>query len=423
MLYMKNNKLTPQALKGFRDFLPEEKRKRDFVIKKIVETFEIFGFEPLETPTLEYAALLLGKYGQEADKLLYSFQDRGGREIALRYDQTVPTARILTQYQHVLPRYFRRYQIQNVFRADNPQKGRYREFTQCDIDIFNSESPISDAEIIATTYFAFQNVGYPEINIIINDRQLLFSILRPCATSKVDVFSLIQSIDKLAKIGKDQVVAEIVQKGIKQDQAEAVISNTLKTKIIPSLQNIIDLATGLGVPKQSIIFDPTLARGLDYYTGMIFEVQLPGYTVGSCGGGGRYDKLIGQLGGLDVPAVGIAFGFDRMVEAAEYFKLISQANFITQILVTVFDKNNLSTSLSATSTLRKNGVKTELYPAFDKLSKQLKYADKKGIPYVVIIGPEEAEKKMIKVKEMKSGEEKTQTIEDAIGYLLSQFGF
>ncbi|KKQ38615.1 MAG: Histidyl-tRNA synthetase [Candidatus Roizmanbacteria bacterium GW2011_GWA2_37_7] len=404
------NKL--QTLKGFRDFLPEEKRKRDFVIKRIVEIFEIFGFEPLETPTLEYATLLMGKYGQEADKLLYSFKDRGGRKIALRYDQTVPTARILTQYQNILPRYFRRYQIQNVFRADNPQKGRYREFTQCDIDIFNSESPIADADIIATSYFAFQNVGYPDIKIQINDRQILFSCLKSFATPRVNIFSLIQSIDKLEKIGKDQVIAEMVKKGLNQNKASAAISNILKAEIIPNLQSIIDMAYDLGVPKQSIIFNPTLARGLDYYTGMIFEVILPGYSVGSCGGGGRYDKLIGQLGGLDVPAVGIAFGFDRMVEAADYFKLIPQTKYNIRALVTVFDKDILPTSLAITSTLRKNRVQTELYPAFDKLSKQLKYADKKGIPFVVIIGPEEAAQNVVKIKNMKTGEEQKGKISD-----------
>src|SRR3989337_4262963 len=166
---MTNKNQPLQTLKGFRDLLPAEKRARDFVTKKLVETFENFGFSPLETPTLEYASLLLGKYGKEADKLVYTFKDRGKREVGLRYDQTVPTARVLAQYQGKLPQYFRRYQIQNVFRAEKPQKGRYREFTQCDIDIFGSTSPIADAEIIACTYFAFQNVGYPQLKIYIND--------------------------------------------------------------------------------------------------------------------------------------------------------------------------------------------------------------------------------------------------------------
>src|SRR3989338_770086 len=207
-----SNQIKPQTVKGFRDFLPTEKRQRDFVAQKIKEIFELFGFEPLETPTLEYASLLLGKYGKEADKLLYTFKDRGERELALRYDQTVPTARVLVQYQQILPKYFRRYQIQNVFRSDKPQKGRYREFTQCDIDIFNSKSFLADAEIIATTYFAFKNVGYPKIKILINDRQTLFRYLKPYETTELDIFSIIQCIDKLIKIGKDGVVKELSEK-------------------------------------------------------------------------------------------------------------------------------------------------------------------------------------------------------------------
>lgn len=179
---MAKNDQTPQNLKGFRDFLPEEKRCRDFVMEKIKQTFELFGFEPLETPTLEYSSVILGKYGQEADKMVYSFTDKGSRELSLRYDQTVPTARVLAQYQNKIPKYFRRYQIQNVFRSDKPQKGRFREFTQCDIDIFGSTSPLADAEIIACTYFSFKNIGFPNVILRLNDRQILFNVLKPYAT-------------------------------------------------------------------------------------------------------------------------------------------------------------------------------------------------------------------------------------------------
>ena len=197
-----DKKIKPQTLKGFRDFLPSEKRKRDYVVKKVVEVFERFGFEPLETPTLESADLLLGKYGQEADKTVYIFKDKGERMVGLRFDQTVPTARVLAQYQKILPKYFRRYQIQNVFRADKPQKGRFREFCQCDIDIFGTTSPLADAEILATTYFSFQAIGYLKIKLFINDRQTLFQYLKPYENRKISIFSLIQSIDKLEKIGE-----------------------------------------------------------------------------------------------------------------------------------------------------------------------------------------------------------------------------
>src|SRR3989338_3469698 len=246
-----------QTLKGFRDFLPAEKRARDFVQGKVTETFIRFGFEPVEPPTLEYASLLLGKNGKEADKLVYSFTDRGEREVALRYDQTVPTARLLAQYQNELPKYFRRYQIQNVFRADKPQKGRYREFTQCDIDIFNSTSLLADAEIIATAYFAFQNVGYPKIKILINDRQTLFRYLKPFATKKLTVFSLIQSIDKLEKIGNQAVIKELVKKGLGEDQAKKAIITIAAAQLSQNLEEIIDATIILGVPKKDVVFSST----------------------------------------------------------------------------------------------------------------------------------------------------------------------
>ncbi len=414
---MNTKKITPQILKGFRDFLPEEKRKRDFILKKVIEIFELFGFEPLETPTLEYASLLLGKYGKEADKLVYSFKDRGDREVALRYDQTVPSARVLSQYQNILPKFFRRYQIQNVFRADKPQQGRYREFTQCDIDIFGSTSPITDAEIVVTTYFAFKNVGYKEINILINDRQILFETLKPFTNSRVNIMSIIQSIDKLDKTGREEVAKELETKGLTIDNGRAAVLAIENRKNNPptiNLKAIIDYSIKLGVPKENIIFTSRLARGLDYYTGMIFEVSLPGYGAGSCGGGGRYDKLIGELSGNNIPAVGIAFGFDRMVEAFNNFEMKTDKNKIDSVLITIFDQKLLEKSLEVTSLLRANKIITEIYPNFDKLDKQLKYANKKGIPYVIIIGPEEANKNVVKLKDMKTGEQKELTIEELV---------
>lgn len=410
----------PQTLKGFRDFLPEEKRKRDFIIQRIKQVFELFGFEPLETPTLEYAGLLLGKYGDEADKLVYTFTDRGKRQIGLRFDQTVPTARILAQYQNQLPKYFRRYQIQNVFRADKPQKGRFREFTQCDIDIFGSSSPLADAEIVSCTYWAFKNIGFKQVKIKINDRQILFETLKPFTNKTVDVFSLIQSIDKLNKIGAEAVISELENKGLNKNDAQKVLKEIGQAKTSPSLKSIIEAAVGLGVAKTDIQFSPSLARGLDYYTDMIFEVVLPEYTAGSCGGGGRYDKLIAQLGGVDIPAVGIAFGFDRMVEAADQLGLIPEQKSGAQVLVTVFSPEYLTQSLQLASRLRQAGVKTELYPDTNvRLDKQFKYANKKGIPRVAIVGPEEIRANIIAVKNMKTGEQETISLEKTIEKLIT----
>ncbi|HLD91892.1 MAG TPA: histidine--tRNA ligase [Patescibacteria group bacterium] len=405
-------------LKGFRDFLPEEKRVRDYIAAKIKDTFEIFGFEPLETPTLEYANLLLGKYGKEADKLVYTFDDRGGRKLGLRYDQTVPTARVLSQYQD-LPKYFRRYQIQNVFRADKPQKGRYREFTQCDPDIFGSTSPIADAEIIAVTYFAFKNVGFKNIILKINDRKILFSILDKYKTDKIDILSIIQTIDKLDKKSENDVKNELIDKGLTSKESENALNDIKNAQKTENLEEIIRLSVNLGVPENAIEFSPFLARGLDYYTGMIFEVIIPEYSIGSFGGGGRYDKLIGQLSGTDIPAVGIAFGFDRMVEAAKELRLVPTANLGTKVLVTVFDANYLSNSIEITKTLRLKNISTELFPSIEKLDKQLKYADKKQIPYVIIVGQDEVKNNTVTLKNMKTKEQKTLTIDNVCKLLLA----
>jgi histidyl-tRNA synthetase len=293
-----------QTLKGFRDFLPEENRKRQYVEKIIRETFESFAFEGITTPTLEDASLLLGKYGDEADKLLYTFEDRGGRLVGLRYDQTVPTARLLSQYQNQLGKYFRRYQIQNVFRADKPQKGRYREFTQCDCDIFGSNSPLADAEILAVYYQVFKNLGLTDIKIEYNDRQLLIGTLEEFATAAVDVFSIIQSIDKLDKLAPEAVVAELVEKGLTEAVAKKVLSKINSVEKSDNLKEIEQKAISLGVDPEALVFNPKIARGLDYYTGLIFEGKIEKYAVGSVGGGGRYDNLIEELSGLKMPAIG-----------------------------------------------------------------------------------------------------------------------
>lgn len=403
-----------QTLKGFRDFLPKEKRKRDFVVSKVREVFERFGFEPLETPTLEYASLLLGKYGDEADKLVYTFEDSGGRKVGLKYDQTVPISRVLTQYKNELPKYFRRYQIQNVYRAEKPQKGRYREFSQCDIDIFGSSSPLADAEIVAATYFAFENVGYPKVILKVNDRQILIKTLDPYSSEKVPVMSIIQSVDKLDKKSKDEVLAELVKKGLTGSKAKQALEDINKAEMSDNLRDIVSNAKQLGVPEKVIEFSPYLARGLDYYTGMIIEVVMPDYKVGSFGGGGRYDKLIGELGGEDVPAVGIAFGLDRMVEAAGELGLIPTGNIGTKVLVTVFDDSTVDTSLETANKLRRAGIETELYPSLDKLSKQLGEASKNKIPYVVIIGPDEKKKKMVTLKDMNKKTEESLTVDQVI---------
>ncbi len=406
----------PQLLKGFRDFLPEEKRRRDFVMRKITDTFERFGFDPIETPTLEYKETIMGKYGDEADKLVYEFKDKGDRDVALRYDQTVPTARVIASYQNDLPMPFRRYQTQNVFRADKPQKGRYREFTQCDIDIFGSTDPLSDAEILACTYAAYKSVGFVNVVLRVNDREILISTLSPFATEQVSVFSIIQSLDKLDKMSRDDVQGELEKKGLTKEQASACMMAIENVEPSQKLSQILKLAQDLGVDSQSLEFSPTTARGLDYYTGMIFEVRIPGYEVGSVGGGGRYDNLINDLSGLNMPAVGMAFGFDRTVEAADALGLLAKQD-AKRVLVTVFDENFEEDAAKLANTLRGQGISTELYPRRADLSKQLKYADKKGIQYAVVWGSQERDAGLATLKDLKSGVQQKLTIQDLVSFL------
>lgn len=412
---MSKNLIKPRTLKGFRDFLPAEKRKRDFVMGKIKQTFELFGFEPLETPTLEYASVLQGKYGKEADKLIYTFTDRGGRELGLRYDQSVPTARFLAQYQGQLPQYFRRYQIQNVFRADKPQSGRYREFAQCDADIYGSDSYLADAEILAVYYAIYANLAVPKVVIKYNDRVTLIDNLRPFATKTVDVFSLIQSIDKLDKLSQEEVINELEQKGLSQNTAKQAIDAAKQTQPSANLKQIIAAAKTLGVPQDSLEFSPILARGLDYYTGLIFEGFIPDYASGSVGGGGRYDNLIKQLCGIQIPAVGFGLGFDRTVEAITQLNLLPQELTGAKVLAAVFD--NPQPALKAAAALRQKNISVEVFPATEKIDKQLKYANKKGVPYVLMIGPDEAGKNVVTLKDMTTGKQESLTLDQAIDVL------
>lgn len=404
-----------QTLKGFRDFLPKDKRIRDFVEDTIKETFEIFGFEPIQTPTLEYASLLMGKYGDEADKLVYSFEDQGGRKIALRYDQTVPTSRVLSQYQNELPKYFRRYQIQSVFRADKPQKGRFREFTQCDCDIFESNSTVIDAELLAVYYSVYQNLGLKSIKLYINDRETLMNTITPFATEEVNIFSIIQSVDKLDKLTEKAVVKELVEKGLYENNAKEVLKEITNAQMSKSLAQTVQRAIELGVEPEALIFTPALARGLDYYTGIIFEGKIPEYSGGSVGGGGRYDKLIGELCGRDVKANGFAIGFDRTVEAIIELGLVpDKVTTSSQVLVTIFDEELINQSLNAAKVLRENKIKTEIYPVVDKMGKQLKLANQKNIPFVIVIGDSEVSQNKIQLKNMQSGEQKLITIQEAV---------
>ncbi len=395
-----------QTLKGFRDFLPIDSRKRQYILETLRKVFESYGFEPLETPTLEYEEILLGKYGTEGDKLMYRFEDNGKRKVAMRYDQTVPLARVISQYQNDLLLPFKRYQMQNVYRAENTQKGRYREFLQVDADIVGVYSPLSDGEIIALTIDSLKKLGFENFKILINDR-VLFSNLPNKGIDEKEIPVVVRAIDKLKKIGKEKVLDELVENGIAKEKAEYLL-NTLETeKPTPRINEIFSVLEKMNVDKKYVEFLPTLARGLDYYTGIIFEVEVDGYDVGSIAGGGRYDNLIGMFAGKDIPAVGFAFGFDRLMEAMEILNLFPKNINGKDILVTFASSDLEEKALKTTSKLRNNGLNVQCYLEDVSLEKQLKYADKKNIPFVLIV----SDKEYI-LKNMKQGQQKNVSLEN-----------
>ena len=399
-------KITPKILKGFRDFLPQEARKRQYVIDTFKRVFESYGFEPLETPVLEYEEILTGKYGDEGDKLMYRFTDQGGRRVAMRYDQTVPLARVVAQYQNELPLPFKRYQIQSVWRAENTQKGRYREFTQCDIDTVGTASLMADAEIVALAINALERLDFKEFKVIVNDRNNLKFYNDVEKLSEEENVKAIRSIDKMKKIGREGVLDDLTKSGFSVETASFILQSIENKKPTKNLLEIFTFLKQFGLDENKLEFDPTLARGLDYYTGLIFEIEIEGYAAGSVCGGGRYDNLIGMFGNNQVPAVGCAFGFDRIMDAMDEMNLFPKDLSTTKVLITVFSPNLLEESLKLGLTLRENNINAEVYLDKNaKIDKQLKYADKKGIPFVAILGPDEVKENKVAVKNMNSGEQ------------------
>jgi histidyl-tRNA synthetase len=394
------NQQKTQTLKGFRDFLPPDMYVRDYVKNTLTRLFETSGFEPLETPALEYASVLKGKYGTETDtKLGYFFKDNGDREVGLRYDLTVPTSKVLAIYSNQIPLPFRRYQVQPVWRAENSQKGRYREFIQCDIDIFGTTSPITDAEIISIIYQGTKKLGFKNAIIKINSRQVLSSILDQSGI-KNDQNLTLQSLDKLDKIGEDRVKDELISKGLTDTQIDQVFRYIKQAQPDENLKQVLDALKDFNIPQTAYVFDPTLVRGCDYYTGTIFEVQVPEAN-GSIGGGGRYDNLVANLGGPQIPAVGFSFGFERIIDVIQELNLLPSSDTNkTKVLVANLGSDTQSNILKLTSSLRDNNISSVIYPDNEKLGKQIKYALNLNIPYLAIIGTDEVKQNKITLKNL-----------------------
>lgn len=437
--------MQPQVLKGFRDYLPKEMLTREAMIDAFSRTFKQHGFAPIQTPALEYATLLTGKYGEEGDKLMFRFLDNGERDVALRYDLTVPLARFLASNLNEITLPFRRYHIAPVWRAEKPARGRFREFMQCDVDIVGAHSFNADAEVIATGIRALlsyqplaqhhQKVkslrsGATGLSVRLSHRKILSGLCEKISiNSQIQMVTIFRTIDKLEKQGREAVEKLLQQEcGLSEVQRNLVFEYLACPATPQDLTPLRSFFAGITIAEAGIAeveqtikllqayefeeflaIDLSIARGLDYYTGLIYESSLNGLKnhYGSIMSGGRYDQLIGEMAGKILPAVGISIGLDRLLSALIENEIIETPVSATQVLVTVFSADQRLESMKMAHDLRQKGINTEVYLEDDKLGKQIKYADKAQIPYVIIAGPEELAQGVVKIKTLKTQSEIT----------------
>lgn len=430
----------PSIPKGTRDFSPAEMMRRQYIFDTIRRVFRAYGFAPLETPSMENLSTLLGKYGDEGDKLLFKILNSGDYaaglsdeevrsaskicEKGLRYDLTVPFARYVVQHQGELTFPFKRYQIQPVWRADRPQKGRYREFYQCDVDVIGTRSLLCEVELVEIVERVFKALGI-RVALKMNNRKILFGIAE--AIGHADkMMDITIAIDKLEKIGLDNVKAELMERGLDReavDKLQPILElsgdnaqklNQLKEvlavsetgmKGIEEMETVFGYVGRLGIDL-TVELDLSLARGLNYYTGAIFEVKAMDYAIGSICGGGRYDDLTGIFGMPDTSGVGISFGADRIYDVMTGLNLFpEEVDFSTKVLFVNLGEQERMAAMRIMRTLRDHGVATEIYPEPAKMKKQMEYANRRSIPYVVIIGSNELQNGLATVKNMRTGEQ------------------
>lgn len=431
-----NTKVVARKLPGFRDFFADEIQIREFVMYTFKQVFEKYGYEPLETPALEYTEIFAGEAGEEAEKLFFKFKDTGDRSVMLKYEVMISMCRAVAENidKIILP--YKRYQIQPVWRAEKPQKGRYREFTQCDADTIGSKSVVWDAEFIQMGIEAMQKLGFAKFRANVSNRKFLNGLVSYAGGQDKDFIPICLSIDKLPKIGKEAVLKELLEvRKISRETAEKVLYIVTKTgdtqtllngfmnefnnipvaqEGLTELKQIFDYLQLVNLDKNTYRFSPFIARGLAYYTGPIWEFEIMDGDVGSVAGCGRYDNTIGRFLGKQIPATGGSFGIERLVEVIKDRQLIKINPTKTQVLVTIFNEQLFNDAVRIADTLRNKGIRAMLYSDPVKLDKQLKYADRKGIPYVVIAGPDEtAQDKMI-LKDMRNKIQKVLTIEEVI---------
>ncbi|HEX8747911.1 MAG TPA: histidine--tRNA ligase [Pyrinomonadaceae bacterium] len=444
-------KASTQPARGTRDFLPADVRRREYVIGVIREVYERHGFEPLETPAVENIETLMGKYGEEGNQLIFKILRRGEHEktgqadLALRYDLTVPLARVVAEYRDKLPRVFKRYQIQPVWRADRPARGRFREFYQCDVDVLGSRSMIVEAELCAAVSEALSRLGFNNFTIRLNHRQVLTGVLAAAGIPADKQTDALVALDKLDKVGREGVAKELSDRGIPVDAGDNLLSffevagslehaaelsviegraetlalntallgrlvefvgdNEAGARGIDELRSIIEYAGASGIAHR-IRIDPSLARGLSYYTGTIMEINVPDIA-GSLGGGGRYDNLVGMFLGQDVPACGFSLGLERIIVVMTEREMFPQtlATSPADVMVTIWSEASISDSVALAQALRAEGLRVDLYTEADKLGKQFKYASSRGIPFVAVPGEEERKRDEVSLKDMRSGEQ------------------
>ena len=402
-----------------RDFLPSDVRKREYVIGVTKQVYESYGYEPLETPAVENIETLMGKYGEEGNQLIYKILKRGEKlreslesgesgeskefaDLALRYDLTVPLARVVADRRNELPKFFKRYQIQPVWRADRPARGRFREFYQCDVDAIGSASIMVEAEIITAASNILERLGFDDFVIRINHRQLLSQMVADAGISNET--EVLVALDKLDKIGPEGVTKDLLSRGVEQSAAERFMSLVTGDVSNDELNRVVELCRS-----HRVKIDPSLARGLSYYTGTIIEINVPDLA-GSLGGGGRYDGLIGMFGKEQIPACGFSLGLERILvvmdERGMFPPEIAEST-PADVMVTLWSEETAAESLKFAAELRAQRLRVTVYPEADKFGKQMKYADSIRVPFVAVLGENEIAEGKVTVKNMKTGEQET----------------
>ena len=413
-------KISTNPPPGMRDFLADDMIKREFVVNKIKSIFETFGFEPWETPAVERLEVLQGKYGEE-EKLIYKFQDLGGTWLAMRYDLTVPLARVVARFPQ-LPKPIKRYHISRVWRYERKQKGRYKEFWQCDADIVGSSSMLADAEVLALVPKVFKSLGFENFTVKVNNRKILDAWLRKLGIKdKKTQLDVLHSIDKLDKVGLDGVEKELVSRGINKSLVPKIL-DWLKLEGsylealesvekflgkdeegldgVNELREIYEYLEWFGVDRKNYVFSLSLVRGLDYYTGPIYEVVVEKPKIGTLAAGGRYDRLIGLFHNKDLPAVGISFGIERIIDVMDEFHMFNLPKTKVKVFVANAKPELLKEAVKLAEFLRSKGVSTQTDLMGRNLKKQMEYADSKGIPYVAIVAPKELQQGKYVLKDM-----------------------